>query len=124
MSSFILTVIILSLSTVPAFAKKTRYLTCPHKYPKSIRVPFNDVMTLEFPEKPRDSLPGNNRFDFKFIGNDLAIKSLSLRARANLFVYLGKRKCVFKLITTRKNSDDVVIVRYPKEKVIEVKYVK
>ena len=116
--------LILFLWALPAFAKKARTLTCPRKYPKTIKVPFNNVMTLEFPEKPKDSLPGNKQFDFKFIANDLAIKSLVPKARANLFVYLGKRKCSFKLVTVYSNADDIVFIKYPKEKIVEAKYVR
>lgn len=118
----ILLVSFLSLPT--AQAKKVRSLTCPKNYPATIKIPFNDVMTIEFPEKPRTSLPGNNKFDFKFIDNDLAVKSLSSNGSANLFVYLKNDKCVFKLVTRTRGADDVVRVKYPKEKTIEVEYVR
>ena len=103
---------------------KARYLTCPQKYPQTIRVPLGDAMIMEFPEKPKHSLPGKNAFDFQYIDNDIGIKSLRPGARANLFVYLGKKRCAFKLITTSAHSDDIVVVKYPKEKTIEAKYVK
>lgn len=103
---------------------KARYITCPQKYPATIKVPLGDAMIMEFPEKPKHSLPGKNDFDFQYIDKDIGIKSLSSGAKANLFVYLGKKRCAFKLKTTSSGSDDIVIVRYPKEKLIEVKYVK
>lgn len=103
---------------------KARYITCPQKYPATVRVPFGDAMIMEFPEKPKHSLPGKNDFDFQYIDKDIGIKSLRSGARANLFVYLGKRRCAFKLVTTQGHSDDIVVVRYPKEKTIEAKYVK
>ena len=121
----LVTVFLLTIGlTSPAFAKRARSMTCPKKWPGKIYVPFNDVMTIEFPEKPKTSLPGNQNFDFQFIGEDLAIKGLSPKSRANLFVYLRSDKCMFKLITVLGNSDDVVRIKYPKEKTIEVKYVK
>lgn len=120
-----LLIFIFSLSLVlPAQAKKARTITCPKKWPGTIYVPFNDVMTVEFPEKPRTSLPGNNNFDFKFIDNDLAIKALSVGAKANLFVYLKNDKCVFRLVSQMSGADDVVRVSYPKEKTVEAKYVR
>ena len=123
MNALLMTLIV--VFAVPAAnAKKIRSLTCPKKYPAKIYVPFNDVMTIEFPEKPKTSLPGNNKFDFQFINNDLAVKSLSSNGKANLFVYLKNDKCVFKLVTRTKSSDDVVRVKYPKETTIEVEYVR
>lgn len=111
------------LFSITAFSK-ARYITCPQKYPATIRVPLGDAMIMEFPEKPKHSLPGKNTFDFQYIDKDIGIKSLRSGGRANLFVYLGKKRCAFKLITTSTRSDDIVIIRYPKEKTIEVKYVK
>lgn len=103
---------------------KARYITCPEKYPKVIRVPFANVMIMEFPEKPKHSLPGRAAFDFQYIGKDIGIKALTVGGRANLFVYLGKKRCAFKLVTTNSSSDDIVVIKYPKEKTIEAKYVK
>lgn len=103
---------------------KARYIQCPVKYPKKIRVPLGDAMIVEFPEKPKHALPGKRSFDFQYIGNDIGIQSLRSGARANLFVYLGKKRCAFKLVTSPSAyADDVVIVTYPKEKSVEVKYV-
>ena len=111
------------LFSVSAFSK-ARYITCPEKYPVTIRVPLGDAMIMEFPEKPKHSLPGKNAFDFQYIDKDIGIKSLRSGEKANLFVYLGKKRCAFKLMTTQSHSDDIVIVRYPKEKTVEAKYVK
>ena len=102
---------------------KARYIYCPQKYPQTFRVPFGDAMIMEFPEKPKHSLPGKNTFDFQYIGKDIGIKSLRSGVRANLFVYLGKKRCAFKLITTSSYSDDIVVIKYPKEKTIRAKYV-
>ncbi len=102
---------------------KARYLTCPQKYPQQIRVPLGDAMVMEFPEKAKDSLPGKSGFDLKYIGKDIGIKALRSGARANLFVYLGSKRCAFKLVATTTRSDDIVVIRYPKEELIEVKYV-
>ena len=99
-------------------------MTCPQKHPRVIRVPYANVMILEFPEKPKHSLPGKNVFDFQFIGKDIGIKALQSKGHANFFVYLGKKRCAFKLITTKSRSDDIVIVSYPKQKTVEAKYVK
>ena len=105
-----------------AFAK-ARYVTCPEQYPKTIRVPFNNVMIMQFPEKPKHSLPGKNDFDFQYIDKDIGIKALRQGGQANFFVYLGKKRCAFKLVTTTTYSDDIVVVNYPKEKTVEAKYV-
>ena len=111
------------LSATSTSFGKARYVTCPQKYPATIRVPFANVMIMEFPERPKHSLPGKNTFDFQYIGNDIGIKALKSGGRANLFVYLGKKRCAFKLITTTYSSDDIVVIKYPKEKTIEAKYV-
>ena len=112
--------LILLLSTV-AHAK-ARYLNCPVKNPRTVRVPLDDVLIMQFPEKPEHSLAGKNAFDFKYIGSDIGIKSVKPNAKSNLFVYLGKKRCAFRLITVNSKSDDVVVVSYPKEKFVEVKY--
>ncbi len=122
-SKVIMMTIFGTLLTSNAFAK-ARYITCPQKYPATIRVPLGDAMIMEFPEKAKHSLAGKNSFDFQYIGKDIGIKSLRLGVKANLFVYLGKKRCAFKLITTNQRADDIVVVKYPKEKLIEVKYVK
>lgn len=109
---------------LPAHANGSRTVNCSTAKVETISVPYNDVMTIEFPEKPKTSLPGNASFDFKFIDNDLAIKSLSLNAKSNLFVYLKNDKCAFRLITSPSKPDDVVKVKYSKQDTAEVKYVK
>lgn len=103
---------------------KARTIICPENYPQTIRVPFNNVMIMQFPEKPKHSLPGKNNFDFKYINQDIGIKALSPKGQANLFVYLGKKRCAFKLITTSNYSDDIVVIQYPKEKNVEAQYVR
>lgn len=107
-----------------ALAGSSRTIYCSTKSPAIIHIPFNDVMTIEFPEKPKTSLPGNGSFDFKFIDNDLAVKSLVLGARANLFVYLNSDKCVFRLVTSVQGSDEIVKIKYPKEATVEATYVR
>ena len=119
----VLILLSVSLFSVTAFSK-ARYITCPQRYPVTIKVPLGDAMIMQFPEKPKHSLAGKNAFDFQYIDKDIGIKSLRGGAKANLFVYLGKKRCAFKLITTSTRSDDIVIIRYPKEKTIEAKYVK
>ena len=122
-NKIIFMVFFLLLCSKSAFAK-ARYITCPEKYPAAIRVPLGDAMIMEFPEKPKHSLPGKNAFDFQYIGKDIGIKSLRENSKANLFVYLGKKRCAFKLISVSGKADDIVVIKYPKEKFVEVKYVK
>lgn len=119
----IITIILFTGATQMAFAK-ARYIVCPKKYPKIVKVPFGDAMIMEFPEKPKHALPGKRSFDFQYIGNDIAIQSLVAGSRANFYVYLGKRRCAFKLITKTSYADDVVIVTFEKEESVEVKYVR
>lgn len=111
------------ISIAAPAAKKTRIVECQAGAPILIKVPLGDVMVLEFPERPNESLPGKREFDFKFVGKDLAIKSLVPGSSANLFVYLNRKRCAFKLATTTMGSDDIVVVQYPREKTIEAKYV-
>ncbi len=117
-------IIFIILTTSLSCFAKARYLTCPERFPQTIKVPFGDVMIMEFPEKPKQSLPGKTQFDFQYIGNDIGIKGLQLNATANLFVYLGKKRCAFRLVSTQTKQDDIVVISYPKEKIIEAKYVK
>lgn len=117
----LLLVLILASNNLMA---KARYITCPQKYPATIRIPLGDAMIMEFPEKAKHSLAGKTAFDFQYIGKDIGIKSLRAGASANLFVYLGKKRCAFKLISTNTSADDIVVIKYPKEKLIEVKYAK
>ncbi|MCB0368375.1 MAG: hypothetical protein KDD45_02780, partial [Bdellovibrionales bacterium] len=105
-NKIIFMVFFLLLCSKSAFAK-ARYITCPEKYPAAIRVPLGDAMIMEFPEKPKHSLPGKNAFDFQYIGKDIGIKSLRENSKANLFVYLGKKRCAFKLISVSGKADDI-----------------
>ena len=116
-------ILLLSFGFISSSQAKARYITCPEKYPQTIRVPFNNVMIMQFPEKPKHSLPGKKDFDFQYIDKDIGIKALKQEGKANFFVYLGKKRCAFKLITSTSYSDDIVVILYSKEKTIEAKYV-
>jgi len=115
----------LLLIALPSTAfSKARHITCPKKYPRIIKVPLGDAMIMEFPEKPKHALPGKQSFDFQYIGKDIGIQALRPGARANFFVYLGKSRCAFRLVSTSVGADDLVIVKYPRVKTIEVNYAK
>jgi hypothetical protein len=79
------------------------------------------VTVLSFPTSPKDVVPGEAGFDFKTIRNDLVIKSMRAGAKTNLIVYLEGRRCTFR-ISSGVSGDEILLIRDPKEKNIEVKF--
>ena len=107
---------------MPAYAKdQVKTVLCDSAKSQVINIPFGRVTVLSFPVKPKEILPGNSSFDFKYIKNDLAIKALSRSARTNVFVYLLERRCAFDLRASTYGYD-IIEVRDAKDKQIEVKY--
>lgn len=104
------------------WARQARVITCFKKWPQEVRVPINNIVAMEFPDKPGPSTPGTKDFAFTFVKNDIQIKGLVSGGRANYFVYVGGKRCSFKLKATNINSDDIIIVRYPAADSVEVKY--
>ncbi len=97
-------------------------ITCDEYHPTTVRVGVGRITTINFPIAPQDVLPGESYFDFKRIKSDLNIKSLRPGARTNVVVYMQERRCLFNLVTTSGASDDILYVRDPKDRQIEVKF--
>lgn len=99
-----------------------KIIICDEYKAKTIRVGNGRLTVVNFPVAPKEIMPGESTFDFKQIKNDLAIKSLKPGARTNIFVYMQERRCTFNLITVSGESDDILYVRDPKDRQIEVKF--
>lgn len=97
-------------------------ITCDEYKPKTVRVSFGRLTVINFPIAPKEILPGEAVFDFKQIKSDLAIKALRPNAKTNIFVYMQERRCSFNLVTVQGTGDDILYVRDPKDRQIEVKF--
>ncbi len=104
-------------------AKVNSTIPCTEASPQLVRIPVGRVTVLNFPVNPKEIVPGEAGFDFKTIRQDLIIKAMKMNAKTNLFVYLEARRCFFHLVATQ-NGDEILFVRDPKEKNLEVKFVK
>ena len=101
---------------------KEKWLPCDDTKTQKIRVAMGRLTMLSFPVKPKEILPGENSFDFKQIKNDLAIKALRSNAKTNVFVYMAERRCAFDVLTVASGGDDIIFVRDPKDKQLEVNF--
>ena len=119
-----LMVIILVLLSIHGWSllkpKQTVY-ACDDTHSQLILVPYGRVTTVNFPESPKDVIPGETGFDFKKVRSDLVIKALRPGAKTNLLVYLEGRRCSFHL-ESHPFGDEFILVRDPKEKTFEVKF--
>lgn len=97
-------------------------ITCNEDKPNTVRVNFGRLTVINFPITPKEILPGETVFDFKQIKSDLAIKALRPNAKTNIFVYMQERRCAFNLVTVQGSGDDILYVRDPKDRQIEVKF--
>lgn len=100
----------------------SKTITCDEFKPKTVRVNFGRLTMINFPVTPKEILPGEAVFDFKQIKSDLAIKALKPGAKTNIFVYMQERRCSFNLTTVSSGGDDILYVRDPKDRQIEVKF--
>jgi hypothetical protein len=100
---------------------KEKSIPCDEKHPRVVRVALGRVTVLNFPFRPKDVVPGSNAFDFKQIKNDLIVMGVKSAGHTNAVVYLEGRRCTFDLITVKSGSDDVLIVKDPKDSQYEVK---
>lgn len=98
-----------------------KVIPCDESSPQLIRISFGKVTILNFPTSPKDAIPGEGGFDIKTNRQDLIIKALRPGAGTNLFVYLDARRCFFHL-RAQALGDEILFVRDPKEKQIEVKF--
>jgi hypothetical protein len=113
-------IVIFFLSPAVVFAKSI--IPCDEAKPQIVRVPVGRVTVLNFPTNPKDAIPGEAGFDMKTIHQDLVIKAIRPGSATNLFVYLESRRCFFHLVSSR-TGDEILFVRDPKEKAVEVKFV-
>lgn len=121
MSKFILLLLIFTVGLAEAKVKKT--IPCDEATPQIVTIPVGRVTVLNFPTNPKEIVPGEAGFDFKTIRQDLVLKVMRMGAKTNLFVYLEARRCFFHLVAST-SGDEILFVRDPKEKNLEVKFVK
>ncbi len=122
MNFLILALLLVPAGSVAAPAKKEKTLICDDSKTQRVSVSLGRLTILNFPVTPKEILPGENSFDFRQIKNDLAIKSLRPGARTNVFVYMAERRCAFDLITVGSGGDDIIFIRDPKDRQMEVNY--
>lgn len=120
--TFIIFYPILSFAKPQAVIKKEKTLVCDESKTQKVSVSQGRLTILSFPVTPKKILPGENSFDFHQIKNDLAIKSLRAGARTNVFVYMTERRCAFDLVTVAAGGDDIIFIRDPKDRQMEVSY--
>ncbi|GIL18752.1 hypothetical protein [Bdellovibrio sp.] len=111
-----------SFGQTKAPPKKEKTLVCDDSKTQRVSVSLGRLTILNFPVTPKEILPGENSFDFRQIKNDLAIKSLRPGARTNVFVYMAERRCAFDLVTVGSGGDDIIFIRDPKDRQMEVSY--
>ena len=87
-----------------------------------VKVSTKKVTALSFLESPKELVPGDGSFDFKRVQNEIFVKSLSLSAKTNMFVFVGNKRCRFNLVTSEQTPDELLEVREPLENVMEVKF--
>lgn len=80
------------------------------------------LTALSFLEPPKEVVQGDNSFDFKRVQNEIFIKSLSASSKTNVFVFVGKKRCRFDLVTSEYGTDDLLEVREPTENLMEVQF--
>jgi hypothetical protein len=117
------TLVIVLISSGPAFAKKARTILCSDNKLERILVSPGRNTTLNFPSPPTKAVPGNaGLFGILYVEDDLIISSLRSGAHTNLSVYLEGRRCSFDLTTVAQGAaDDIVQVRDPDEQKIKVR---
>ncbi len=113
---------LLSFAKPQEAPKKEKTLICDESRSQKVNVSQGRLTILSFPVTPKKILPGENSFDFHQIKNDLAIKSLRAGARTNVFVYMTERRCAFDLVTVPSGGDDIIFIRDPKDRQMEVSY--
>lgn len=112
------------LLTVTSQAKSTgeKVVICDDANPRTVKITSGKVTVLSFPMNPKDIVPGNARFDFKRIRNDLNILALSPSAKTNIIVYMAEKRCAFNLVTVLSGGDEILFVKDSKDKQFEVKF--
>lgn len=105
-----------------AQSRKEKVLICDDSKTQRVNLALGRITILTFPVTPKKIIPGENSFDFQQIKNDLAIKALRAGAKTNVFVYMAERRCAFDLVTTPSGGDDIIFIRDPKDRQMEVNF--
>jgi hypothetical protein len=106
------------IAVVEGGPKKEKTVPCDPARPQLIKVGVGRLTVLDFPVPPKEILPGENRFQFVRVQNDLDIKPLRESGSTNVVVYLKERRCSFDLKIVPSGGDDIVYVRDPKDQQI------
>ncbi len=77
---------------------------------------------ISFPSRPQKILLGKkNSFGLEYIENDIAISPFTTTASSNLTAYLDGRRYTFKLVTSEKSGDEIVLIRDSLERSVKIK---
>ncbi len=77
---------------------------------------------ISFPSRPQKVLLGKkNSFGLEYIENDIAISPLTTTSSSNLTAYLDGRRYTFKLVTSDKFGDEIVLIRDSLERSVKIK---
>ena len=77
---------------------------------------------ISFPSRPQKVLLGKkNSFGLEYIENDIAISPLTTTSSSNLTAYLDGRRYTFKLVTSEKSGDEIVLIRDSLERSVKIK---
>lgn len=104
---------------VGASGKKQKTVPCDPSHAQLVKVAVGRLTVIDFPMAPKQILPGENRFQFVRIQNDLDIKALQASGSTNVVVYMKERRCSFDLKIVPRDGDDIVYVRDAKDEQID-----
>ncbi|OYZ23589.1 MAG: hypothetical protein B7Y39_04595 [Bdellovibrio sp. 28-41-41] len=77
---------------------------------------------ISFPSRPQKVLLGKkNSFGLEYIENDIAISPFTTTSSSNLTAYLDGRRYTFKLVTSEKSGDEIVLIRDSLERSVKIK---
>jgi hypothetical protein len=106
-------------AAVAANGKKEKTVPCDATKAQLVKISVGRLTVLDFPIAPKEILPGENRFQFIRVQNDLDIKPLRDSGSTNVVVYLKERRCSFDLKIVPQGGDDIVYVRDPRDQQID-----
>ncbi len=118
---FYLIVSSLVLGSLQLQAGEVRRLRLNSETVAEIRVSTKGTV-LNFPTKPQKVILGRkNSFGLEYVENDIAISPMTVSAASNLTVYLDGRRYTFRLVTSERRGDEIVLIRDSLERALRVK---
>ncbi len=98
----------------------TTVVNCDGTRAQSIKVGSSQIVVLDFIMPPKEVIPSKNVFLIRAIKSDLVIKPQAPGSRSLLVVYVENKRCVLDLVTVPTKSNDVYLIRDPKDSIEEV----